>query len=149
MFGRVSKEAVFRNVGRALDALDFKYENQDGMILLSAMGDDLPIGMVITADDDCRTLNIYCYLMFEVPPNARAKLIQELNTLNNQINNGNFFMSDDEPKIYFKIIQSYLDSVPSVEMVKHLVMIAFQTVDVNDGKLKDLIPEIRRDFMYS
>lgn len=115
------------------------------------MGDDNPIGMAIIADDNNLTLNIYCYLMFDIPDEARQKLIPELNTVNNTINNGGFYMADEEPKIYFKIVQSYFDRAPSVDTIKHLVMIAFKTVDVNDGKLQGLIPAnaVRKDPMFS
>ena len=141
MFGRVSKEKVVANVRSALDSLSLKFDEQeDGNIVLGAMGDDNPIGMVIVTDDDHKTLNIYCYLMFDIPEDARAKLIPELNTVNNTINNGGFYMADGEPKIYFKIVQSYYDRVPSTQMIAHLLTVAFKTVDINDGRLKDLIP---------
>lgn len=152
MFGKADGAAVLRNVEKALTASELAYETKEGgIIMLSAMGDDLPIGMMIVADDDNRTLNIYCYLLFDIPEDARAKLIPELNTINNSINNGGFYMDDNEPKIYFKIVQSYFDRAPSVETIRHLVMIAFKTVDVNDGKLKGLIPAsaVKRDYMYS
>jgi len=145
------KDQVLRNVKRALAESDLKYDDKGDIIVLSAMGDDLPIGMLITADDDNVTLNIYCFLMFDVPADARAKLIPELNLINNSINNGAFYMDKDEPKIYFKIIQSYMDGAPSVALIRHLIMVAFKTVDLNDGKLKDLIPagSVRKDPMYS
>ncbi|HJH57345.1 MAG TPA: YbjN domain-containing protein [Euryarchaeota archaeon] len=152
MFGRVSKEKVVANVRSALDSLSLKFDEQeDGNIVLGAMGDDNPIGMVIVTDDDHKTLNIYCYLMFDIPEDARAKLIPELNTVNNTINNGGFYMADGEPKIYFKIVQSYYDRVPSTQMIAHLLTVAFKTVDINDGRLKDLIPAsaFRKDPMFS
>lgn len=152
MFGRVSKEKVVANVRSALDSLSLKFDEQeDGNIVLGAMGDDNPIGMVIVTDDDHKTLNIYCYLMFNIPEDARAKLIPELNTVNNTINNGGFYMADGEPKIYFKIVQSYYDRVPSTQMIAHLLTVAFKTVDINDGRLKDLIPAsaFRKDPMFS
>lgn len=152
MFGRVSKEKVVDNVRRAVEGLDLKYdEREDNSIVLGAMGDDNPIGMVIVTDDEHKTLNIYCYLMFDIPEAARAKLVPELNTVNNTINNGGFYMADEEPKIYFKIVQSYYDRVPSVEMIRHLLTVAFKTVDINDGRLKDLIPadSVRKDPMFS
>ena len=136
----------------ALDSLSLKFDEQeDGNIVLGAMGDDNPIGMVIVTDDDHKTLNIYCYLMFDIPEDARAKLIPELNTVNNTINNGGFYMADGEPKIYFKIVQSYYDRVPSTQMIAHLLTVAFKTVDINDGRLKDLIPAsaFRKDPMFS
>ena len=145
MFGRVSKEKV-------VEGLDLKYdEREDNSIVLGAMGDDNPIGMVIVTDDEHKTLNIYCYLMFDIPEAARTKLVPELNTVNNTINNGGFYMADEEPKIYFKIVQSYYDRVPSVEMIRHLLTVAFKTVDINDGRLKDLIPadSVRKDPMFS
>lgn len=152
MFGKPSGSKALANARKALEALDLKFESrEDGSIVLSAMGDDNPIGMAIIADDNNMTLNIYCYLMFDIPGDARAKLIPELNTVNNTINNGGFYMADEEPKIYFKIVQSYYDTVPSVDTVKHLVMTAFKTVDVNDGKLQGLIPAgaVRKDPMFS
>lgn len=152
MFGRVSKEKVVANVRSALDSLSLKFDEQeDGNIVLGAMGDDNPIGMVIVTDDDHKTLNIYCYLMFDIPEDARAKLIPELNTVNNTINNGGFYMADGEPKIYFKIVQSYYDRAPSTQMIAHLLTVAFKTVDINDGRLKDLIPAsaFRKDPMFS
>ncbi len=152
MFGEPRAESVMKNVEKALLASDLKYQVlEGGSIGLRAMGDDLPITMFIAADDENRTLNIYCYLMFEIPEKARDKLTIEINTVNNTINNGSFYMVDDEPKICFKIIQSYFDAVPSYKLIQNLIMIAFKTVDVNDGKLKDLIPAqaIRGDVMYS
>ena len=152
MFGRVSKEKVVDNVRSAVEGLDLKYdEREDNSIVLGAMGDDNPIGMVIVTDDEHKTLNIYCYLMFDIPEAARTKLVPELNTVNNTINNGGFYMADEEPKIYFKIVQSYYDRVPSVEMIRHLLTVAFKTVDINDGRLKDLIPadSVRKDPMFS
>ena len=152
MFGRVSKEKVVANVRSALDSLSLKFDEQeDGNIVLGAMGDDNPIGMVIVTDDDHKTLNIYCYLMFDIPEAARTKLVPELNTVNNTINNGGFYMADEEPKIYFKIVQSYYDRVPSTQMIAHLLTVAFKTVDINDGRLKDLIPAsaFRKDPMFS
>ena len=149
MIGNPSNRTI-KNAKKALESLDLNYEDRDGTIVLSAMGDDLPIGMVIMADDGNMTLNIYCYLMFDFDSDARAKLIPELNTLNNTINNGGFYMSDDENKIYFKIVQSFFDQVPSDETIAHLIKVAFKTVDVNDGKLKDLIPkDAMKDLMYS
>ncbi len=150
MFGKPTGEKAIANSAKALEMLQLHYERKDNAIVLSATGDDHPIGMVIMGDDDNRTLNIYCYLMFDFPNDARSRLVPELNTLNNTINNGGFYMSDDENKIYFKIVQSFFDKVPSVKTIAHLITIAFKTVDVNDGKLKDLIPkDTLKDLMYS
>ena len=72
MFGKVSKEKVVDNVRSAVQGLDLKYEErEDGSIVLGAMGDDNPIGMVVVTDDELNTLNIYCYLLFDIPEEAR------------------------------------------------------------------------------
>jgi len=150
LFGTSPGKKAIANAGKALRSLGLKYEERDGGIMLSAMGDDLPIGMAILPDDDNRTLNIYCYLMFDIPPDARKALVLELNSLNSEINNGGFYM-DEEGKIFFKIVQSLYDAVPSPATISHLVQVAFKTVDINDGKLKGLIPRdaLRKDLMYS
>lgn len=142
---------AMRNARKALASMGLEYAERDGTLVVRTMGDDLPIGMAIIADDGNMTLNFYCYLMFDVPADARRGLLQELNTLNNTINNGGFYMADDENKIYFKMVQSYFDQVPSARTVAHLVTVALKTVDVNDGNLKGLIPAsaLRKDPMYS
>ncbi len=151
MFGALSPSAVMKNVCKALDASDLKYnKTPDGGVTLSAMGDDLPINMLVAADPNNKTLNIYCFLMFDIPEAAVPKVMKELNTVNNSINNGSFFIVEEGPRICFKIIQSFFDTLPSCKLIQHLIMIAFKTVDVNDGKLKDLIPQITNmDVMYS
>lgn len=152
MFVRVRENKVRANVRKALRKLDLKYQTSDSNdVVLSAMGDDNPIGMMIMCDSDNMTLNIYCYLMFDIPDEARNKLIPEINTVNNTLNNGGFYMSDAEPKIYFKIVQSFFDHVPSSSTIAHLIMVAFKTVDVNDGKLKGLIPSsaVVKDPMFN
>ena len=152
MFGSASVGKVRANVRKALEKLDLKYQNSEaGDVVLSAMGDDNPIGMMVMCDEDNKTLNIYCYLMFDIPEDARNKLIPEINTVNNTINNGGFYMSDAEPKIYFKIVQSYFDNAPSVQTIAYRIMVAFKTVDVNDGKLKGLIPSsaVVKDPMFN
>lgn len=150
MIGAPNGKKVLKNAEKAMGKMQLQYQSEGDHIVLSAMGDDLPIGMLIHADEQNMTLNIYCYLMFEFRNDARGALISELNTLNNTINNGGFYMSDDENKIYFKIVQSFYDDIPSVDTIAHLVTVAFKTVDVNDGKLKDLIPEdVKKDLMYS
>ena len=153
MFGIPDSRSVMKNVVKALEYLDLKYEVKDhNIIILTAMGDDLPIGMMFVADDTNLTLNIYCYLMFDIPEDSRNELIPALNAINNSINNGAFYMDMDEPKIIFKVVQSYYDTVPSRATIAHLIQIAFKTVDINDGKLKGLIPATalrRGDCMYS
>ncbi len=152
MFGKVRGDRVLARAKRALDQLSLQYEVQaDDAIVLSAMGDDNPIGMVIVADDKNRTLNIYGYLMFDIPEEARSNLVPALNEVNNTINNGGFYMDTSAPKIYFKVVQSFFDRAPSVETIKHLIMISFQTIDVNDGRLKGLIPAsaVIKDPMFS
>ncbi len=144
-------EAVRRNVEKALIASDLAYSVlEDGAFQIKAMGDDLPINMVILLDQGCLTVNIYCYLMFEVPEDSVGKLAVDINGVNNTINNGNFFMALGPPRICFKMIQSYYDGPPSIRMIQHLVGIAFATVDVNDGKLRELVQKysLRRDVMY-
>ena len=146
-----SRDAVLKNVRKALDETKFKYEShEDGAIALSAMGDDLPIGMVIDVDGDRYTLNIYCYLMFPIEPDTEERIVMELNKLNNTINNGAFVYLEELKQICFKVTQSYYDKAPSVDLIKHLMTISFQTVDENDGNLKALMPEAPvPDHMYS
>ena len=81
MFGKVDGAKVLSNARKALESLDLSYETrEDGSIVLSAMGDDNPIGMAMIADDTNLTLNIYCYLMFDIPEDARNKLSLSLPT---------------------------------------------------------------------
>ena len=151
MLGGRKPESVRRNVEKALIASDLEYSvMENGAFLIKAMGDDLPIAMTIAVDPQCFTLNIYCHLLFEVPEDSVEKLSSEINGLNNAVNNGSFFMALGPPRICFKVIQSYYGKVPSVRLIQHLMGISFATVDVNDGKLKELVRKysLKRDVMY-
>ncbi|MBR2254527.1 MAG: hypothetical protein IJ856_01705 [Candidatus Methanomethylophilaceae archaeon] len=149
MFDLNYKDSVMRNARKALDSRGLVYETTGDKITLGVKGDDFPIGMAIVPNEECKTLNIYCVVMFEIPEHARSKLIPELNSLNNTINNGGYFMTEDS-RIIFKIVQSYNDCIPSVKTLDDLIGWAFSTVDAHDGKLKELIPEdaVRKDVMF-
>lgn len=144
------KSKVLRNACRAMDALDFKYEVVEDGLLVAVIGDNGQVNVLILADDDNMTMNIYCHPMIDLPNGFGESVITELNNLNNTYNNGAFIVSDDDGKIYFKIIQSYFDRVPSKKLILHLFAMAVNTVDVVDGKLKDLIPKdpVHKDSMY-
>lgn len=152
MFGNKTK-AVNSNLRKAMKVLGLEYEESEaGYIGFRVMGDDLPIGMAIMIDQSNMTLNLYCYVMVDIPEHAESKVLPMINTLNNTINNGGFYLSEDGDRIYFKIVQSFFDSVPSSKQIAHLITIALKTVDMHDGKLKDALPEgitIRKDVMYS
>ena len=47
MFGQPTGHRALINASRALDSMDLKYITEGNGIVLSAMGDDLPIGMAI------------------------------------------------------------------------------------------------------
>lgn len=147
---RGSAKSVKNAVCRALDSFDYKYEiaEDEPVVYLAANGGDLPLGMVLAADDEHKTLNIYCRLMFEVPLSKRSELTVELNKINNTINNGSFIMDSEEGYISFKVIQSYIDGVPSQDLIKHLIKMSFQTADLHDGELKELIPKCGWEMMY-
>lgn len=152
MFGNTSKR-INSNLRKALKNLRLEYEDSEaGFIGLRVMGDDLPIGMAIMVDEDNMTLNLYCYVMVDIPEHAESKVLPMINKLNNTINNGGFYLSEEGDRIYFKIVQSFFDSLPSPKQIAHLITIALKTVDMHDGKLKDALPEgitIRKDVMYS
>lgn len=152
MFGNKTK-AVNSNLRKAMKTLGLEYEESEaGYIGFRVMGDDLPIGMAIMIDQSNMTLNLYCYVMVDIPEHAESKVLPMINTLNNTINNGGFYLSEDGDRIYFKIVQSFFDIVPSSKQIAHLITIALKTVDMHDGKLKDALPEgitIRKDVMYS
>lgn len=151
MFKRKGKAKSVKNaVCKALDSFDYDYEvSEEGeAVYLTAEGGDLPLGMILAADEEHKTLNIYCRLMFEVPPSRRKELAVELNNINNTINNGSFHLDAEDGYITFKIIQSYRDGVPSQDLIKHLILISLHTADLHDGELKNMIPEDAREMMY-
>jgi hypothetical protein len=147
---RRGAKSVKDAVCKALDSFDYKYEvsEDEPVVYLTATGEDMPIGMVLAADDKHKTLNIYCRLMFQVPPGKMDELTVELNKINNTINNGSFLLDSDEGFISFKVIHSYIDGVPSQDLIKHLIKLSFQTADLHDGELKELIPKGGWEMMY-
>lgn len=75
--------------------------------------------MVIVSSDNHKTLNNYCYPMFDIPAEARNKLVPELNTVNNTINNGGLYMANEEPRSISRSSRATTIGPPSIEMVKY------------------------------
>ena len=144
MFGEPTKASILKTVRKGLDNIKMEYEvNDSGNIVLTAMGDDLPIGMVIINDDENKSLNFYCHLMFDIPSHAKEMILPELNKLNTLVNNGTFMLVEDETitRILFKLVLGYYGSKVTPKQVTHLAMLALGTVDRHDAALKSKIPD--------
>ena len=118
---------------------EYKYEQDDSVIVSMFKGDDLPIGVVIAANDDNKVLSINCKLMFEIPESSRSAVLEKFNEINTNIAVGTFVLSDGDP--IFRLSHMYNLFPVDEDLVEALLNIAVAITDHHDGPLKEAIPE--------
>ncbi len=132
-----SEGDVRRIVMRVLDAANVKYEAADEHIISTGfMGDDLPIRMVITTDNN--RLAFVCLLDLVAERSAYPKVTWELNRINSGLAFGAFYMNPDDGHILFEYAFPYATSPVTDEFVATFIKLVAQVVDDHDGDLKKL-----------
>ena len=135
-----TEEEVRRIVRKVLDGANVKYEAADEHIITTGfMGDDLPIRMVITTDNN--RLAFVCLLDLVAEKSAFPKVTWELNRINSSLAFGAFYMNPDDGHIFFDYAFPYATSPVTEEFVVTFIKLVAQIVDEHDGDLKKLAEE--------
>ena len=144
-FGKKKKDQSAKDIMAIVESVfnkrqyEYKYEENENLIVSMFKGDDLPIGVVIAANDDNKVLSINCKLMFEIPESGRSAVIEKFNEINNELAVGSFVLSDGDP--IFKMTHMYNLFPLDDDLLEALLNIAIAITDHHDGPLKEAIPE--------
>ena len=127
---------VYKAFQAHLDKNKFKYNahDEDLVISLTVNGDDLPINTVIRVIEKRDVAQILCFCG-KVPEDKRIDLAAAVAVANYGMVNGCFDYDISDGELRFRVTHNYTDGVPSDEVIRYLLGIAFNTTDKYNDKL--------------
>jgi hypothetical protein len=132
------KQAVnaYKNLCKMLDNRGWKYEkhNDEHSITCSATGDDLPIDITIDIHEE-NSLIIFKSKVATMPEEKLVEGALAVNVINTSIINGVFEIDLSTGTIYFRLVNSFRDSLISQEVYNYVLGCSCVTVDKFNDKL--------------
>ena len=126
---------VYKAFQAHLDKNKFKYDahDEDLVISLTVNGEDLPIDTVIRVIEKRDVAQVLCFCG-KVPEDKRIDLAVAVDVANHGMVNGCFDYDISDGQLLFRVTHNYTDGVPSDEVIRYLLGIAFNTTDEYNDK---------------
>ncbi len=120
----------------ALDRNEWKYKknNEKMTIECGAQGEDLPMEFSISADADRQLLVLLSHLPFVIAEDKRIDTAAAICVVNNFLVDGCFDFDVGSGHMFFRITNSFFDSVMSEDVCTELLYKACQTIDEYNDK---------------
>lgn len=130
-------QLVYRMFCNALDGNDWKYRKDDENLRIEcgAQGDDLPMELSANFDVDKQLMMILSHLPFVIAEDKRIDIAVAISVINNMMVDGCFDYDVGTGHIFFRVTNSYWDSVMSEDVCLELLYKACQTIDEYNDKL--------------
>lgn len=122
---------------RALDSIDWHYsKNEEELgITCNVSSEDLPVEIVLWIDKDRSLAMLLSKVRFAVREDRRVDMAIAVSTLNDRLVHGCFDYSLKDGSLFFRLANSYIDSVLGEELFIYMVACASHTVDEYNDKL--------------
>lgn len=139
---------VYRLVCRIFDKNGFKYEADEANLAVASKfdGDDLPITIIIGVNDEKKTIQFICKMMFEVPLTHQNDIILALNDINSEIMYGRFVLNRENGWVTFEYSYIYRDAKVTEETLSLICTMMLKTTDLHDGPLNALLQNEWKNF---
>ena len=126
---------VYKAFQAHLDKNKFKYNahDEDLVISLTVNGDDLPINTIIRVMEKRNVAQVLC-ICGKAPEDKRIDLAVAVAVANYGMINGCFDYDISDGELRFRVTHNYTDGVPSDEVIRYLLGIAFNTTDKYNDK---------------
>ena len=130
-------KAVYDTVREALIENGWKFqENEESLqVSATAIGEDLPMEITLTADAERQLLVVFSRLPISVPADVRIDLAVAVCFINNNMVDGCFDYDVEDGKIFFRLTSSFIDSEIGKEAVMYMVLCSCGTIDKYNDKL--------------
>ncbi len=126
----------------ALDKNNWKYDlNEEELeIDFGAKGEDLPIRLIFRVDADREVVSLLSPLPFTVVADKVLDVAIGLSVINNRLVDGSFdFAVKEDSKVFFRMTQSYRDSIIGIDVFEYMTYCACHTIDDYNDKLLMLV----------
>lgn len=140
----MTKGDIIGLLKQAFDYVDLKYDYKEEMSLfrIGFMGDDLPIGMDISIDE--QVMMFRCPLKLKAEEINYQKVVWKLNEINGELTFGSFYLDPEDGYIMFGYGFPFVESQVSPEFLLAFIKMIVDTVDEHDGMLKEIAEEVSR-----
>ena len=130
-------KVVYDTACEALTERGWKYEGdlETLRIKTGAVGEDLPMEIIIDVNADRQLFLVISPLPLKVPEDKRVDLAVAISVINNQLIDGSFDYDMRDGKILFRLTSSFIDSKISKEAITYMIMCSCSTIDDYNDKL--------------
>lgn len=122
---------TYETLCRSMDNHNWKYEKHDEKLAISctARGDDLPMELTATVDADRQVVMVLSRLPMNIPEDKRIDVAMAVSVANNLMVDGCFDFDLGSGRLYFRMTNSFIDSVLGEDLFFYLILCACHTVD--------------------
>lgn len=129
-------KSMFATFCQALDSNDWKYKKNEEKLRIDcgARGDDLPMDLVIDVDDERGFVMVISNLPFRIQEDKRVECAAAVCAVNNVLVHGCFDFNVADGNMFFRMTNSFIDSILSEDLCAYMLYCACQTIDEYNDK---------------
>lgn len=127
---------TFATLCQALDNNDWKYKKDEEKLIVEcgAQGDDLPMEITIHVDAERQIVLLFSKLPFAIQEDKRLDVAIAVSAVNNALADGSFDYDVTNGRMYFRMTNSFMDSVLSEEVFAYMLYCSCKTIDDYNDK---------------
>ena len=129
--------SVFGTVCRALDNREWNYKKDEEALKIEcgARGEDLPMELTINVDADRMVVLVLSHIPFIIPEDKRLDAAIAVAAVNNRLVDGCFDYDIKSGHLFFRLTNSYMDSMIGEDVFFYMVLCSCQTIDEFNDKI--------------
>ncbi len=130
-------KSTFATLCRTLDKHEWKYRKDEEKLSVEcgAQGDDLPIEFKIKVDAQRMLVMLISHLPFKISEEKRLDGAIVISYINDRLVDGNFDYDVSKGHIFFRMTNSFRESVLDGEVFAYMLFCACKTIDEYNDKL--------------
>ncbi len=132
------KEAkvVFKTLCQTLEHHDWRYKKDEEKLIVEcgAQGEDLPMELTVNVDADRALVLLFSKMPFVVQEDKRLDLAVAVSAVNYILVDGCFDYDVASGRMYFRITNSFIDSLLGEDVLAYMLFCSCQTIDDYNDK---------------
>ncbi len=128
---------VYQGFCAMMDSNDWNYNKNEEELIIEAQarGDDLPMKLTIKVDAERQLVRVLSPLPYTIAKDKRLDAAVAVSVVNNAVVSGYLDYDIAEGHLFFRMVNSYRDSLLEQEVYKFLLYAACQTIDSFNDQL--------------
>ncbi len=127
---------VFETLCRTLDNHEWKYSKDEEKLSIEcgAQGEDLPMNLTLKVDAERSLVMLLSHIPFPIPEDKRLDVAIAVSAVNNRLVDGSFDYDITKGNMFFRLTNSYLESVLGEDVIAYMLFCSCQTIDEYNDK---------------